>query len=684
MKKLHLKTFLQTFFKRRKTTRVKSVKTHADKKAFQQGLKRKLLFRFMLVTVSICIVFGGTSVYLIYQNSMSFMRSEVDVSAKAYARVFDNSLSKYRTAITDISQDRKFFDKSLSNDDLVQELDFQGMSHGFFKVDLADSTGKTVRGRDISKESFFKEALDGHFTTSSSFYSKEDSGMVVTMATLVSSEDGGSPKVLTCSISIGSLNGLLNDVTIGKSGYGFVVDNTGKTIADKNLNNVLNSVNYMELAKKDSSYSGIAGIVKQMAENKTGGGSATLNGQEVYISYLPISNTDWSIGVVAVKSEMLSGMYTAIYIILALIAAFILLSILISARVAVPIVKPILSLAGRIGTLADGDLHSEVPVVHTKDEIESLSKTFGSTVEALNGYIEEISTVLGGIAEGNFTVTPQREYRGDFTAIKDALNVIIQSMNSTFGEISQMADQVAGGSQQVAEGANALAQGATEQAGTVEQLSASLKEVTQKVDESAQSAKSADSIALGARSQVTHGSEQMEKMIAAMVRIEESSGKIEKINKTIEDIAFQTNILALNAAVEAARAGEAGKGFSVVADEVRNLAGKSSEAAKNTSVLIQDSIGAVAEGRRIADETATSLKEIVDSVESMATLFGSISKSAVEEAKAIGQINQGSEQISAVVQSNSATAEQSSATSQELNRLAQVLKSTLSEFKLQD
>ncbi|WP_326974797.1 methyl-accepting chemotaxis protein [Caproicibacter sp. BJN0012] len=638
----------------------------------------------MMITVSICIVFGGMSVLLIYQNSMSFMEDEVAQSANAYSQVVDNSLDKFRTAVSDISEDSKLFDKSLSNDDLAKELDYQSMVHGFFKVDLAESTGKTVRGKDISGEDYFKKALDGRFATSSTYFSQEDSGMLVTMATPINDEEGGLPRVLTCSISIGTLNSLLNSVSIGQSGYGFIVDNAGKIIADKKINNVLDSVNYIELAKKDPSYSGIAEVVKKMAEAKTGGDLTTLEGQQVYVSYLPISNTDWSIGVVAVRSEMLSGMYTAICIMLGLIAAFILLSILVSNRVAVPIVKPVLSLAGRIETLADGDLHSEVPAVRTKDEIESLSKTFGSTVESLNGYIEEISAVLGGMADGDFTVTPQRDYQGDFTAIKDALNAIIQSMNSTFGEISQMADQVAGGSQQVAEGAHALAQGATEQAGTIEQLSASLKEVNQKVDESAQSAKKADSIALDARNQVTHGSEQMEKMIAAMARIEESSGKIEKINKTIEDIAFQTNILALNAAVEAARAGEAGKGFSVVADEVRNLAGKSSEAAKNTSVLIQDSIGAVTEGRRIADETATSLKEIVDSVESMTTLFGAISKSAAEEARAIGQINQGSEQISAVVQSNSATAEQSSATSQELNRLAQVLKNTLSQLKLQD
>jgi methyl-accepting chemotaxis protein len=349
-----------------------------------------------------------------------------------------------------------------------------------------------------------------------------------------------------------------------------------------------------------------------------------------------------------------------------------------------PIVTPILSLVKRIEMLSDGDIHTKVPEIHTKDEIQTLSKAFGSTVNNLGNYIGEIAGSLDSMAAGNFSIQIVEDYKGDFSPIKEALNTIIASLNGMFHNINQVSDQVAAGAQQMASGSQGLAQGATEQAGTIQELSASIREMTEKVGRSAQNAADAQALSETAKGQAAYGTEQMEQMITAMDRIGETSGQIGKIIKTIEDIAFQTNILALNAAVEAARAGEAGKGFAVVADEVRNLAGKSSEAAKNTAELIRNSIISVEDGQTIAKETSNSLLAIVDKVEQMGDLIHSLSLSADEESAAMGQINQGVEQISAVVQTNSATAEQSAATSEELNSQAQTLKNTLEELTLME
>lgn len=637
----------------------------------------------MLVTVAVCLIFGGTALFLLYENSMDFMRQEVDASAKAYGLAAQNSISKYLSGITDISSDPTIFSAIYTRDSIQQKLDWEAKSHGFLNAWAADGSGKTLTGQNVGGEDYFKKALRGQTYLATDYRASRDDAPSVLMASPIST--GEFEGVAACVISSESLNKMIDGVSIGETGYGFLVDQTGDIVADKRADNAANRVNYIDQAKKDPSYSGMAGVVAQMAAGKTGGSRINFGGKKVYVSYRPISGVSgWSIGVVAVESEMLGGMYRALYLLLGIIAAFLLLATIVSRRIAAPIVGPVLALAGRISTLADGDLHSDVPAVRTRDEIQALSETFGGTVASLNGYIGEISDVLDHMARGDFTVTARREYRGDFAAIREALDTIVASMNRMFGEISRMADRVYGGSEQVSAGAQSLAQGATEQAGTMEQLSASIREITGRANESAEYVRKADSVAKEAEEQAAQGGVLMKRMTEAMEKIRESSGRIEKIIKTIEDIAFQTNILALNAAVEAARAGEAGRGFEVVADEVRSLAGRSAAAVKDTSALIHDSLAAVEEGRGIADDTARALERIVGGVSAMAELFGSISKSTGEQAAAIGQVNRGAGQISSAVQSASATAEQSAATSAELHGLAQELRNMLEKLRLEE
>lgn len=249
-------------------------------------------------------------------------------------------------------------------------------------------------------------------------------------------------------------------------------------------------------------------------------------------------------------------------------------------------------------------------------------------------------------------------------------------------QINIASEQVASGASQVADGAQVLSRGATEQASSVEELAATINDISRYSTNTAASTLDADKQVQIAGSRVQACDRQMKDMLSAMEEIRSKSVEISKIIKTIEDIAFQTNILALNAAVEAARAGTAGKGFAVVADEVRNLASKSAEASKNTAALIAGTVQAVEKGFGYANETAGSLVEIVDVAKSVSVTVGKISEDAKEQANAISQVTTGIEQISGVVQSNSATAEESAAASEELSGQAQMLKSLVGKFKL--
>ena len=417
-------------------------------------------------------------------------------------------------------------------------------------------------------------------------------------------------------------------------------------------------------------------------------GEATLQGVRYSTYYLPLHGWDGNpvgmffagfneeITIAQVNSMMIFMIIFGVAGLL--IAAFVVW--VISGKISGPMV----TLSGFMGLVAtEGDIVISAEEEKIMQKFKSLRDETGDLFNSFYDVIVSLNVInddLREVANGNLVL--EVNVRGEKDTLAMSLRKMVDNLNDMFGEINAATRQVATGSKQIADGAQSLAQGSTEQAASVQQLSSSISNIAQKTKDNAEMAGKAAMLANVIKGSAEKGSKQMDEMMVAVKDISSSSQNISKVIKSIDDIAFQTNILALNAAVEAARAGQHGKGFAVVAEEVRNLAAKSAEAAKDTESLIADSIEKAELGSRIADDTAASLTEIVTGIGESTQLVNEIANSSEEQSLGIEQINRGIDQVAQVTQQNSATAQESAAASQEMTGQSSMLEELISQFKL--
>ena len=408
------------------------------------------------------------------------------------------------------------------------------------------------------------------------------------------------------------------------------------------------------------------------------------DGQVRYYVPLQIEGVDWWVQTAMTiphfdqeKNQLLFAL------ILSEVIIFILVQVINFVRISNAL-KPLKKISEVGKEVAGGNFDVEIHYPH-KDEIGELSGSISEVIGRSKKIVFDLRDRLDAMAGGNFTENLEsEEYVGDYAPLLESLKHIQEDMNRTLQEVHASSVQVLSSAEQVNTGAQSLSQGATEQASSIEELSANMQDISQSIQASTKTAGDAYKLQGEAGVAVLQSNEKMEEMRKAMDDITAKSNEISKIIKTIDDIAFQTNILSLNAAIEAARAGAAGKGFAVVADEVGNLAQKSAKAAQNTGLLIEETIEAVEKGAKITEETAESLNSVSKSTEEVNTLIEKISSASSKDLEGITSLNQGLQQISSVVQANSATAEQSAAASEELTGQANKMNELVERFQLKE
>ena len=544
---------------------------------------------------------------------------------------------------------------------------------------------ETDQGIEVAEPQTYEEYMDIHAEDMAWFYGAFNSGLPYWTRVywwgdteqLVSYVepvivDGRVIGVAGADMSMEAIKTLIQEKQFYETGFAILIDNFGEFIETSDFVSAL-SANEREVISSaaNSAEDGFTTI-------SIGGTRYVLAVAELVNGYQLLAIVPWSEFRSAVNESLIS--FVIIFVI-----AFAMV-IVIGYFIGKNFGKPLVTL---IKYLKKAALTGEItPDQEDKAAIEKYSQQrdeIGQSIVTVSQFldrIDEVSKELEAVANGDLTI--EITTLSDKDLLGNSLHHMNVKLNEMFKEIGLSSEQVSSGAKQIADGSQVLAQGATEQAASVEELSSSIAEIAQKTKENADIAEKAASLAGNIMSSAEKGNVQMTEMQNAVKEINEASQSIGKIIKTIDDIAFQTNILALNAAVEAARAGQHGKGFAVVAEEVRNLAAKSANAAKETGTMIQNSMDKASLGVRIADETHANFAEIATGINESGQLISLISESLDDQSSGISQINVGIDQVAQVTQQSSATAQESAAASAEMSDQSASLQGLVAQFKLKE
>lgn len=649
------------------------------------SIEKKISSRFAQTILICCIVLGVVTSVLSYISSISAVSETINNTSDVAANYVAAALQQYIAVAYETGSIARLADPERSAEEKEAILNQRINDHDFESGFLLDSNGIDIfTGTDLSDRDYFKEAMKGNTYVSTPEYSEVTKA--VSYAVSAPLWEGGIPGTTPVGAVVYVPNGeFLNDIMrsikVGKGGTAFMLDANGITIADldSTLVGVEDSIALGDTNPKLKKYSAIC---KKMVAGENGTGTYSYGGVTKVVAYSPIPDLNgWSIGVAAVRNEFLGMFFLSLIVTVLFVIAFTIFGVRNGIRLGRNVVRPIKAVVERLELLAAGDLHSDTPVPETNDETATLMDCLAETIQDLKVVISDIDNNLAELSDGNFLISVDGEFKGDFAQISESFRSIIESLSAAMRDINGNAESVQKGATDLAGASQTLAEGATDQASAIEELTATITDISEKIYVNAQNAEKARSIVSDMNEQIIESNEHMKKNTEAMDKIREASDKIAEIISSIEEIADQTTLLALNASIEAARAGENGRGFAVVATQVGVLADQSSEAAKNTKDLIQNAITAVEEGTQLANSTAESLLAVVDNARIVNESMTEIAEASDNQALAASQITEGINQIAGVVESNSATSQESAAASEELSNQADMLKELVGRFR---
>ncbi len=547
-------------------------------------------------------------------------------------------------------------------------------------IALYDLNGKLIQGIDGAPQDLDADFLallqeTDNFTTASSTIFQEKLGITMGMPV---KEDGETAMYVIGVYKYDTLNDVISSINLGAHSTAYMVDRKGIVTGHSDQSLVLSGSTLAQLGGED------ADSLSRITAGETGATEFPVDGEHILVAFSPIRGTQWSLVLHIPEADYSHTINSAVSLAVAATLAVLVISILLVLHLARSISRPVKSVTSRMVSLSDGDLHSSVTPVRSRDELEVLTHTLGTTVESVNNYISDIQQVLTQVAGGNLCVTPQMDYRGDFTLIRSSLRTIIQSMHETISGFRSATSQLAHMSEELNGQSSQLHQASMEQNQSTEALVCEVSHVKAQLSSVSESTSQTRSKTTEIATCIQEANTHMSSLTTAMDGISSNAEEITKIAKAIEDIAFQTSILALNASIEASRAGSAGRGFAVVATQVKDLAAKSAEAAQNATEMVSHTSTMIQTGVRLTADTADSLHAISVVSDEISAISDQLVSAVRDQESALLIMDERIETISGIADQNLQNAGEIDQSSGLLAREAEVLQAHVKKFVLKE
>lgn len=650
------------------------------------SIKTKIIRYVMVVSIVIVCLITSFMVAASFNTTDHTMFNTMEPMVKIASQNVSSNLHLLTERMYQLSESGEIREMIASGvEDAGMEAFLEGEANkvefvwiGIYHTDGSKYTGYGNAPADVSDRKYFKFLEETGNIVIGEPALQDDIVQLAVGIPLKAEED--TAYYLVGSYKYDILNDVLSNMNLGETGAAYIVNEEGQIIGDKDMENIVKGVNVYEMYPDSKSRD----MYEKVIGGETGSQKISLHNTPHYVAYSPVPGTLWSLVIDVPVREFKTRSVTAAVLGTVLAVAVLIIGLGMIARMVSGLTDHLRVATGRIEALSEGDLASAVNNSGTGDEIEVLTTALARTVEQLNSYISNIRYVLGELSGGNYTVEATGEYNGDFAALKEALEVITDSLNHNMEAMRDSAREVAANTDIISGHTRQMQEDSGEQMEAVTRLNESTNRIVSNIGTIVDSANRVKECSDATSVKVMQGNQEMAGLIANMDEINANMEQIKQISGMIEGIAAQTNLLSLNASIEAARAGEHGKGFAVVAEQVRELAVQSATASAQTTEIIRNTSHTIQKGVEAARSMETSLMEIAENSSRFSEITDNLEQVIVEQKAAAENVKSDLESVDRIAESNAETARQTNDACEDFTKQAQMLTELVSHVKIRN